>query len=87
MDNSEEFERFRPLIGGGDSAYNFLCFNYLGKVLDSFEKVELVDEHTKRKYAAVGKNISIKGSKAFYPLNLRGRMEILTRHTNVLSAH
>lgn len=56
LKNSEEFDKFRPLIGNYDLTNNFLKFNYLGKVLDSFEQAGLIDEPTKKRYAVVGKS-------------------------------
>ena len=54
LKNTEEFDKFRLLIGNYDLTNNFLKFNYLRKVLDSFEQAGLIDEPTKILYASVG---------------------------------
>jgi len=61
LKNQDIFNKFAPLIGNHDLTNNFLKFNYLGKVLDSFEQAGLIDDNTKKRYAVIGKSYREKG--------------------------
>ena len=67
----EEFDKFKNLIGNKNLTHIFLKYNYLGKVLDCFNKADIMDEHTRIAYAAIGNNYFDNGFKGIlrYEIN------------------
>lgn len=71
MNDQQTFDKFNLLIGNHDLTNNFLKYNYLGKVLESFEKAGLLDEATKVRYNATGLSYTNDGFRGIllYEIN------------------
>ena len=53
--NDEQFMQFELLINNLNIRDNFLKYNYLGKVLNTFVAAQLLDEVTMKRFAVIGK--------------------------------
>lgn len=84
LKNSEEFDKFRPLIGNYDLSNSFLKFNYLGKVLDSFEQTGLIDELTKKRYAVVGKSYYQNGFNGILAYEINNARDPNAKHRTTI---
>ncbi len=87
MTKPGEFNKFRLLINNRDLTNNFLKYNYLGKVLDSFEQAGLIDEFTKKRYAAVGRNYYEKGFNGILEYEIKNARDRTKRKTTIDRAY
>ena len=63
MEN-EEFSKYMKWIAYSVDVENFLQFRWISKILDTYYKAGLIDEHTKKRFSAIANNYYSGGFKA-----------------------
>lgn len=61
VSNQKEFSQYEILINNNDLTENFLKYNYLAKVLNTFVTAKLIDERTMKRFAIIGKTYYHEG--------------------------